>query len=391
MITSSLFIEEQQLFKRKKVLEKVREIGEEVIGEFAQKVDLEQRYPFESFESLRSQNLQVLTVPTSYGGLGAGFKGDLVLLPLVLMEIASWCSSSSQVFALHNSAVQFIHAFGTDEQKDFFFNEIKNGAFFGSFGSEANRDGVIKNKLTPVENGFLLNGEKIFATGSPGAKWAIWRAVYEDPTITNGEPFALPIVDLSSRGIEIIDNWDGMGQRGTGSGKVIAKDVFIDKRFILANDISYQKYDSFFSSLFHVNFAAQFVGIAKGALRKAKQYVKKYIKDASNDPIIQLRVGELSAKIKAAEQITIYAANKLQDFNFFNNENSDEIVLAAAQAKVISTETVLDVTNKIFQVMGARSATNENGFDLYYRNARTLTLHDRVDRQSQLAGKIELD
>jgi alkylation response protein AidB-like acyl-CoA dehydrogenase len=40
--------------------------------------------------------------------------------------------------------------------------------------------------------------------------------------------------------------------------------------------------------------------------------------------------------------------------------------------------------------MGARSATRENNFDMYYRNARTLTLHDPVDKHRETAGRLQL-
>ncbi|OAH57405.1 MULTISPECIES: acyl-CoA dehydrogenase family protein [Bacillaceae] len=70
--------------------------------------------------------------------------------------------------------------------------------------------------------------------------------------------------------------------------------------------------------------------------------------------------------------------------------NRQVIEIAVSHAKIIATETGLDVTNDIFQVMGARSATRSYDFDMYYRNARTLTLHDPVDRQRQIAGQYAL-
>ena len=52
---------------------------------------------------------------------------------------------------------------------------------------------------------------------------------------------------------------------------------------------------------------------------------------------------------------------------------------AIATAKVAATKTGLDVTSRIFEVMGARATTSKYGFDRYWRNLRTFTLHDSVD------------
>ena len=362
----------------------------------AKQVDQERTYPFSSIDALREAGLISLAVPKKYGGHGAGYKGNVVLLPLVLMELASWCSSTSQVIALHNSGVQLVHALGNEEQKAFFFNEVVQGHLFGSFGSEAGANRFkMNNTIQKTDNGYLLNGTKIFATGSPGAKWAIWRSVSIDSEGNQNENYMTPIVDLTSPGITVIDDWDGIGQRGTGSGKVVADDAFIPENHIAGEMGDYPLAEPFFNIQFHIHFAAQFVGIAKGALREATEYVKESArpwsdaKTAAEDPVTQLRIGDMAAKLAAAEQLVLHAAQLLQSYDL-HPERRKAIEMAATHAKIIATETSLDVTNSIFQVMGARAATQGYNFDMYYRNARTLTLHDPVDRQRQLAGKFQL-
>ncbi len=55
-----------------------------------------------------------------------------------------------------------------------------------------------------------------------------------------------------------------------------------------------------------------------------------------------------------------------------------EVAVAIASAKVLSTRVALNVTSKIFEVMGARSAATKYRFERYWRNVRTHTLHDPV-------------
>lgn len=47
-----------------------------------------------------------------------------------------------------------------------------------------------------------------------------------------------------------------------------------------------------------------------------------------------------------------------------------------ATAKVSVTKTTLEVTNRMFNVMGARATSAKYGFDRFWRNVRTHTLHD---------------
>ncbi|OMF38324.1 hypothetical protein BK133_02010 [Paenibacillus sp. FSL H8-0548] len=379
------------------ILQQARGLGERYLGPAAWQVDQDARYPHEAIHSLIEAGLTSITVPTNAGGLGAGFGGDVLLLPLVLMELAAWCSSASQVFTLHNTGVQLVHALGNSEQQSYFFDQVAGeGKLFASFGSEAGADRFkLGSELAAVEGGFCMNGTKIFATGSTGAKWAIWRSVRSDIEGTQEERFTMPIVDLAAAGVTVIDDWDGIGQRGTGSGTVKAENVFVPNEHVIGSSGEFSRVQDFFNIQFHIHFAAQYVGIAAGALRDALVYVKEKSRSwtvgaaAADDPAIQLRIGEMDAKLAAARQLVLRAARLLQAAQ----DNSDlyaSAALASSQAKVVATSVSLEITSDVFQLMGARAATRKYGFDRYFRNARTLTLHDPVDKQRELLGKSAL-
>jgi alkylation response protein AidB-like acyl-CoA dehydrogenase len=375
-----------------RVLRKVRELGRTRIGPAARRVDEEADYPYEAVEALVEAGLTALAVPAAYGGAGAGYGGDVVLLPLVLMEIASWCSSASQVLALHNSAVQYIHALGTEEQKRYFFGEVTEGRLFGSFGSEDHaRVPRVRSSLTRVEGGYLLNGTKKFATGSPAAKWAFWHSILAEEAHLDQPKLLMPVVELAADGVTIHGDWDGIGQRGTGSGTVTAQNVFVPDFQVIGYPGAFTDLQTFFGAQFNVHFAAQFTGIAFGAYREALHYVREKLARGGTgaDSVLALRLGELSAKLTAARQLVLHAARVLEA------SRTDEVLVtaaavAASEAKIVTTDIALQVTTDIFQVMGARSATKAHGFDRFYRNARTLTLHDPVDQHRINVGMLQL-
>ena len=79
--------------------------------------------------------------------------------------------------------------------------------------------------LFPDGEGYRLNGTKYYTTGTVFAEWAdvyVRRELEDD--------FAIAIVDTREPGVTVSDDWDGFGQRGTGSGTATFIDVAVDRR-----------------------------------------------------------------------------------------------------------------------------------------------------------------
>ena len=66
------------------------------------------------------------------------------------------------------------------------------------------------------------------------------------------------------------------------------------------------------------------------------------------------------------------------------------VSVMVAEAKLVSTETALQVCQDVFQICGARSALASENFDRFWRDVRTLTLHDPKDYKAKLIGEYML-
>ena len=55
------------------------------------------------------------------------------------------------------------------------------------------------------------------------------------------------------------------------------------------------------------------------------------------------------------------------------------VAVEIATAKLLASRAVLDITTRIFETTGPGATSAAWGFDRFWRNARTLTLHDRLD------------
>ena len=149
-------------------------------------------------------------------------------------------------------------------------------------------------------------------------------------------------------------------------------------------------------------FAAIFVGTAKGALTHALEYVKTKtrpwvlggVNAAVEDPYILQQAGQMRAAVSAAESL-VYRAVTYIDHALTARESGageeavrrrGEASVAVAEAKVFATEVALQVCQNIFRICGARAALADEDFDRFWRDVRTLTLHDPVDYKERLIG-----
>ena len=371
------------------MIRRVRQAGREAIGPAARSVDQDRRFPREAMRALHAAGFTALYVPKDAGGAGLSATTSILPQALIAMEVSAWCSSTAQIYGAHCNVLRYVSISGSDALKSFFYREAAEGRFFASLGAEGNAD---KFKLASriERNGadYRLNGRKQFATSSTGSSWAYWLALTPDGNLM------MPMVNLSAPGVTITDNWMGVGQRGTGSGVVVAEDVSVPADHVMT-DGGPDTRTSFLENAMNLIFAAQYAGIAAGAYRAGISYVREKarpwrgLESATHDPFLKLRVADMAVKVNAARQLVIHAARIYEQFA--ENPAADALTaVAVAQAKVMATEAALDVTSGIFQVMGASSVTTTYGFDRYWRDARTLTLHDPVDRRRELIGTIEL-
>ncbi|MGP4017490.1 acyl-CoA dehydrogenase family protein [Saccharopolyspora sp. 5N708] len=252
--------------------------------------------------------------------------------------------------------------------------------------------------MTPADGGFLVNGRRTFATGTRVADRLLVSATRDD---TGGSCTFL--VDARAPGITHLDDWDNIGQRLSASGSVVFDDVHVDTDDILGSpapdaDDPRTLQMSLSSLAFQAILAHLCVAIAEGALAEAADYTRQRTRPwvlsgvdaATEDPYILAGYGELAASVQAAGLLADHATAALQDVAGRGTALTAEHRSAAAatifSAKIVATKTVNETTAKIFELIGARATATRFGFDRFWRNARTLTLHDPVAYKAREVG-----
>lgn len=343
-------------------------------------------------DRIRQSGLLKLIVPIEYGGWGQSW---LTMLQVV-REIAKVDSSLAHVFSYHYLGVVIPHIFGSVAQKGFYYSEtIRHNWFWCNSLNPLD----LRTSLIPESDGFRLTGIKSFCSGSKDSDIMPITAVHSE----TGNLTVL-IIPTQREGVQIQNDWDNMGQRQTDSGSVRFNGVKVHSNEVLGDrSDSTIPFQTIRACLSQLNLANIYFGISQGALQEAINYVSvetkpslnSEVEQASQDPYILHHFGNLWVDLESVNCLIEKAANLLQTAwekqEALSLEERGECAIAISIAKVAATKVGLEVTSRIFELMGARSSSSKYGFDRYWRNLRTFTLHDSLDYKIKAIGDFALN
>lgn len=188
-------------------------------------------FPHDNFKHLHEDGLLALTVPRHLGGYGA----NLAQTRKVIHAVAKGEPSTALVLTmqyLQHTRLQHNQHWPEHFRLQIANDAVQNGALINALRVEPDlgtpaRGGLPNTIAKRAEGGWLLSGHKIYSTGIAGLTWlAVWARTETDEA--NNEPLVGTwLVPHDAVGIEIIETWDHLGMRATGSHDVIFHDVFV--------------------------------------------------------------------------------------------------------------------------------------------------------------------
>jgi alkylation response protein AidB-like acyl-CoA dehydrogenase len=315
----------------------------------------------------------------------------------VLRQVAQADPSIGQILLVQLFWCEVMNTAASPELKEEFNRRIVKGdLWLGNAASELGTRTAVESSLTMSKagaSGWLINGKKFYCTGSLAA---------DELVVTGSDPATqehrLAFVPVDTPGMSIIDDWSGMGQRGTASGSVEFVNVRVPADRVPDPDGFMRLFESQESmiSVFAQNLLASIhVGIAKEALRDTIDYVRTRarpwfqsgVERASDDPYVLGHIGRMQAQIDATEALQDRSYQLMDEVAAAPSEDGrGQAIVAASKAKLMSTEVGLDICERLFQVSGASATVAKHGLDRHWRNLRTLSLHDPVDYKAKIIG-----
>lgn len=356
--------------------------------------------PADQLDQLSASGLLAVTVPREHGGAGLGAE----VLAEVVRAIAAGDPNIAQIPHSHFVYVNALREQGSPELQAHLFGEVLAGRRFGNAQSELRSRHVRDHATTlrPIgprgEDGrpreWLLAGEKGYATGALFAHWIPVLAHLGDDG-----PLHVAWVERHAPGVTVYDDWDGLGQRTTASGRVVLDEVRVRADRVMPYHLTFERPQTYgaFAQLLH---AAIDAGIARAALADAAEFVttrsRPYpdagVERAADDPLIVQAFGELEVQVRAAEALVAEAGRAVDRADAdLDDTSAGRASLAVAAARAATTSASVEAGSRLFEVCGTRSALAALALDRHWRNARTHTLHDPAAWKIQHLGRYAVD
>ena len=356
--------------------------------------DRDRLLPWEEIEAYSASGLWAITVPKAYGGLDASSW----TLAQVIATVAAADGSLGHIPQNHFYALEVLRVGASEAQKQFFYGRVLAGERFGNALSEiGHRDYLRRTRLEKQGGEWVLNGQKFYATGAVFAHWIPVQAMQ----IVEGQApiSAMVFVPRNAAGVEVTDDWDGMGQRVTGSGSVALHNVVVQPEWIVPFQQSFES-PTAIGPVAQIMHAAIDLGIGEGALQASLPFIREHARPwvdsdvarASDDPLTLHAVGNVELRLHAARALLRRSAAFVDIAKTAPTEASvAEASIAVAQARTLSHTAGLLAANKLLELGGTSSTFAQHGFDRYWRNVRTHTLHDPVRWKYHAIGNYVLN
>ncbi|WP_040268246.1 acyl-CoA dehydrogenase family protein [Pseudomonas rhodesiae] len=353
----------------------------------------DRQLPYEAVAQIAKAGLFTTRIPTRYGGAGGSVKDVIALL----IRIASADSNVAQALRPGFGFIEGLlasRADGAEAERERWFERYLQGAVVGNAGWEVGgANGSISARIVRDGENFRATGSKYYSTGSLYADWVSAVALDE-----NEQPVSF-ILPRDRTGLELLDDFDAMGQRLTASGTTHLHDVLVKPDEIRTRTVEEGK-RTIVTPFLQVFLASVQAGIARNALNDAVTFANQHARPIKHstarrsvdDPYVELSVGDISARAFTAEAVVLRAAESI-DRAWAADLDADAVDQAAvdvAQAQYIAAESALKAAELVFDVGGASTTGRAHNLDRHWRNARTVANHNPRHWKAAAVGAWQL-
>jgi alkylation response protein AidB-like acyl-CoA dehydrogenase len=352
----------------------VRSIAPEM-RERAVRYDLQASFPFENFADFRRLGLLAVCVPREHGGFGATYADYI----RVSEEVGRSCGATGLTFNMHNATMlwcgqvsDLLDLSPADRERHervrtaMFRGVVEHGAIHSQPFSEGLAPGAtsgVATKAVPVDGGWLVTGRKIFASLSGAATF--YNVTCQVP---GEDEIRLLGVPADADGVQIVDDWDPLGMRGTVSRTLLMTDVFVphDNEWMPAG--TYNQAANRYPWLF-LSLCPSYLGLTGGILDATAAYLRGELPgqvagSRRDHPIKQHGWAQMQIKHEQSRALLYRAIDEAVI------DPTEQQIVTGWAAAVTVMEHAAEVASMSIRVCGGQSMQKNLPLERMYRDAR---------------------
>lgn len=324
------------------------------------------------------------TIGQEYGGLGL----PATTYAKIVMKISSYWMALTGIFNSHLIMAAAVERFGTPAQKakwlpKFAAGEIRGGLALTepNAGTDLQAIRTVARRANNAEWGdhYVINGTKTWISNAlNGSCFAL--LVKTDPDANpRYKGMSLFIAD-KREGFTTGKKFDKLGYKAIDSAELIFEDYRIPADQLIGG----VEGQGFFQAtggleLGRINVAARGVGLSEGSLRLATEYAQQRQtmgKPISEHQAIQLKIGEMVTRARAARLLTLDAA-----IAYDKGERCD---LEAGMAKYFASEAAVANSQEAMRIYGGYSYSKEYDIERFYRDSMLMCIGEGTNEMQRM-------
>lgn len=255
-------------------------------------------------------------------------------------------------------------------------------------------------EATATEDGWLINGHKMFVTMSPLATHLAMNLRMRDD---EGDFLATTMLPIDTPGLIQQDDWDALGMRGSGSQSIKFENVKARAGSVrkLAPWGMWSTTVLINRTLGNLTLVAAFLGIAEHARELALESLskqKKLDQLVRNNPGVQQSVGEMEIELtqcrgtlaQAGAGVDAWLANAAEQPPTL--EQAHELMQSYQAAKWVVNRGAISIVDKAMDLAGGSGFMTSNALSRLYRDVRAgpfMQPHAAVDIRGYV-GQVAL-
>lgn len=331
----------------------------------AAQYDQNHQFVVDNYEDLKAHRYFAGLVPKELGGEGLSFTEMCHIIRI----LGQYCGSTALAFSMHQHLVaatvwKYQHkGLGAALLQKVAQEQI----ILVSTGA---RDWLSSNgKMEKVEGGYLCTAKKSFASQCIIGDIAITSAPYDCPK--NGKEVLHFPVSLSAKGAEILEDWQVLGMRGTGSHSLLFDQVFIPEASIALRRTA-GEYHPVWSVVLTIALPlimSAYTGIAERAMSISLNMAKKAVQQQGQIPYL---VGQINNTLLGVQTQWKAMYQLTKDFDFQPNQQTTINMLSL---KTNVSEGTKQVVKEAMDIAGGQSFYQKNELERLFRDVQAAAFH----------------